>query len=169
MPMDRNPADHNISINEVTGYGAAWRRGEVWPIGPNPIPINYVTRAGALWRWGECYTVDRSVTNEPLWWVPCQGGANVSPVLMNANALTVVSSAESPLPSSFVPGELFTVTIRTTPATGVATYAVEDTVPAGWSAANFSHDGEWVCDLRGRGFVRWRQHVRRGFTPTPRR
>ena len=55
----------SVRIGEVTAYGAAWRRGEVWPVGPAPIPINHVTRAAFLWRSGECYRRDASATNVP--------------------------------------------------------------------------------------------------------
>jgi len=34
---------------------AAWKLGQVWETGPNPIPIDYVTRAGFLWKTGEAY------------------------------------------------------------------------------------------------------------------
>lgn len=53
-PADTN-SDWNLSISEVTAYGAAWRRGDSWPKGPSPIPISYVTHAGALWRGGGSY------------------------------------------------------------------------------------------------------------------
>jgi uncharacterized delta-60 repeat protein len=139
-PADLQPEDWSMSINEVTAYGSAWRRGETWPWPPNPISIDYVTRAGMLWRRGEQYQFD-PLTNAPLWWVPWQGGTRVSPVLKYAR--TVVSSAEAPLPAYFVPGEPVTVTIQITPATGVEAYAVEDTVPAGWSVANLSPGGHW--------------------------
>ena len=56
---DYHPADMNedwaIDIDEVTAYGAAWKRGDTWPAPPNPIPIDYVTNAGMLWKFGETY------------------------------------------------------------------------------------------------------------------
>lgn len=62
--------DWRISINEVTAYGAAWRRGNAWPEGPTPIPINYVTRAGYLWRSAMEYRHDPDAGNGAAAWVP---------------------------------------------------------------------------------------------------
>lgn len=69
---DRHPADQSepfmsMSISEVTGYGAAWKKGNEWPVGPNPIPIGYLTRAGLLWKSGEAYTRAAGV-ELPLAW-----------------------------------------------------------------------------------------------------
>lgn len=68
-----HPADQNedfvISILEVTQYADAWKKGENWPSGPNPIPIVYVTSAGTLWRGGESYARDPSKPEAPGWWV----------------------------------------------------------------------------------------------------
>jgi hypothetical protein len=48
-------------VSEMTAYGAAWKKGQGWPVGPSPIPISYVTRSGYLWRMGEAYHYDRTV------------------------------------------------------------------------------------------------------------
>jgi len=65
-PADTN-GDGRLSIAEVTAYGAAWKKGDIWPNAPNPIPIDYVTRAGFLWRSGEVY---QQVAGEcPACWV----------------------------------------------------------------------------------------------------
>jgi hypothetical protein len=149
MAPDLNPADRAINISEVTAYGAAWRRGESWPIAPNPIPMDYVTRAAALWRWGECYTVNGGVAVEPLFWVSCTSNTppeEPRPVFPQANC------AERQLPAGFVPGEACKVVLVTHPATGVAGWAVTERVPAGWMAAEISNGGEFdgVC-----GEVRW--------------
>ena len=66
-PADTNN-DWRLSINEITAYGAAWKRGDPWQSGPNPIPIDYVTNAGALWKTGEQYQYD-STKNPPLCWI----------------------------------------------------------------------------------------------------
>ena len=50
-------------------HAGAWKRGDNWPIGPNPIPIGYITRAAALWKGGEVYVKDPNVSSAPLWWV----------------------------------------------------------------------------------------------------
>ncbi len=66
-PADANH-DWRMTINEVTAYGLAWKRGDTWPTAPNPIPINYVTNAGSLWKTGEFYHYDSTKT-APLCWV----------------------------------------------------------------------------------------------------
>ena len=95
-PADLND-DRTLTINEATVYGAAWRRGEAWPVEPNPIPIEYVTRAGFLWRSGEAYCCDFAYS-PPLLWVPCGAagaGAPVSTVAEQAVATTRTFSPES--------------------------------------------------------------------------
>jgi photosystem II stability/assembly factor-like uncharacterized protein len=71
---DAHPADANgdgrLVISEVTGYGAAWKKGTTWATDPNPIPISYVTRAGYLWRAGETYRADSTAGACPICWVP---------------------------------------------------------------------------------------------------
>jgi hypothetical protein len=65
-----HPADTNrsatILIGEMTAYGAAWKSGATWPVGPVPIPIGYITRAGYLWKSGEAYHYDP--TADPTIW-----------------------------------------------------------------------------------------------------
>jgi hypothetical protein len=71
---EAHPADTNsnfaLAIGEVTAYGAAWKRGQSWPLPPNPIPIGFVTRAGYLWRSGESYRRDAGAGSCPACWVP---------------------------------------------------------------------------------------------------
>jgi len=66
-PADAN-SDFRMVIGEVTGYGAAWKKGNTWTVPPAPIPIGYVTRAGYLWRMGETYR--RDTGDAPMCWVP---------------------------------------------------------------------------------------------------
>ena len=61
--------DWRLTINEVTGYGGAWKSGTIWPNEPNPISINYLTRAGAIWKGGEKYTWDANIGQTPQGWV----------------------------------------------------------------------------------------------------
>ena len=68
-PADRS-GDNRMSVSEVTGYGAAWKRGAAWLNAPVPIPISYVTRAGYVWRTGETYRKDPGEC--PTCWVPTQ-------------------------------------------------------------------------------------------------
>jgi uncharacterized delta-60 repeat protein len=136
------PADWRMTIDEVTAYSAAWRRGESWPMPPVPIPIGYVTRAGFLWRGGECYQVDSSVTDAPLWWVSC-----ATPAALLSRAATIatpaVSIAESALPPVFIPGEPITVRVAISPTGDAQSYAVEDQPPAGWTVSAITEGGEW--------------------------
>ena len=57
--------------------------------------------------------------------------------LSGARASTVVSS----LPPTAPPGLPFAVTEAVTPDPGVVIYAVEDTVPPGWTVQHVSDDG----------------------------
>ncbi|MCX6902271.1 MAG: hypothetical protein NTW03_02080, partial [Verrucomicrobia bacterium] len=156
VPLAEHPADRlapffSLAIGEVTAYGAAWRRGEVWTEPPNPIPIDYVTRAAALWRGGEYYQVDPSISHAPLWWVNSQ---SVMPRATGAAAVIgpAANGAESQLPPVFVPGEPITVTICTVLASNATAYAVEDQFPAGWTVSDISPGGE--CDATN-GKVKW--------------
>jgi uncharacterized delta-60 repeat protein len=139
-PADLPPADSQLAINEVTAYGAAWRRGQTWPVPPNPIPIDYVTRAGMLWRQGECYAVDRAATNAPSCWVPCHGEMGVP--LVPGEQAGGLSYAERDAPPFFIPGEPLTVTLAAAPAAEASAFAVEDQVPAGWTVTGISDGGE---------------------------
>lgn len=152
FPADVKPIDRRIGIDEVTAYGAAWRRGSNWECHAHEIPIDYVTRAAALWRAGECYSVEFLITNEPLWWVPCPAEAGVPPRLVRAGLLASGGTAERQVPVAFVPGEPLTVTIMARPAAEAAAYAVEDALPAGWTVAHISHEGE-LDALHGK--VKW--------------
>ena len=67
-PADLNE-DWRLDINEVTGYGRAWKTGALWENAPNPIPINYVTRAGAIWKNGESYVWVAEEGEAPRGWV----------------------------------------------------------------------------------------------------
>jgi len=67
-PADRAAQDRTIGLLELTAYGAAWKAGAAWPVGPNPIPASYVTKAAALWKGGERYDVNPNGV-APAWWV----------------------------------------------------------------------------------------------------
>jgi predicted outer membrane repeat protein len=59
-----HPADTNASFvitpGEYYAYAAAWKAGQSWTNGPNPISANYVTRAGYLMTNGGSYYNDGS-------------------------------------------------------------------------------------------------------------
>ena len=137
-PADNNPADSRIIDSELTAYGAAWKRGDAWPVAPNPIPDDYVTRAGYLWRNGEGYTIDPNVAGPPLWWVPdvphlLGGGIHK----MDLGDSTAVSQ----LPATYSPSVPFTVTITTTPDPSVFAQTISDQPPAGWAVSGITEGG----------------------------
>ena len=154
-PADNNPANARISIEEVTAYGAAWRKGSTWPIAPNPIPIDYVTRAATLWKNGETYGLDAKITSAPLWWVNTSSvrpaglrsfGKVITALSIGANSVVRV------MPSLFVPGEPLTIHVSVAPATGTSAYAVQDLVPSRWTISGISHGGDFDPV---NGLVKW--------------
>jgi hypothetical protein len=53
------------------------------------------------------------------------------------------SQAVRSLPAIFAPGEPLPVSIAATPGPGVKAFALEESVPAGWTVSGISHDGEF--------------------------
>ena len=161
LPADNNPADDRITIGEVTAYGDAWKTGATWPIDPNPIPISYVTRAGAIWKSGETYRFDPTVASAPLWWVNTGGvvPAGVHPLHVVAGgrvpaAVVVPGEAAAELAGGFQLNKDFAMTLRVRPGGGVQAYAVEETVPAGWTVKAGSLDQGGSFDGTSRK-VKW--------------
>jgi hypothetical protein len=142
-PADLNPADDRLTMEEVTGYAAAWKGGETWPVAPNPIPMDYVTRAGALWKGGEGYRYDPAAGEPPLCWV------NVDPSKPLEPAAGV---AVREVPVRVTPSDPVTVTVQVTPVQSNAAYAVEEQPPAGWQISSVSDAG--VVEAAG-GRIRW--------------
>jgi hypothetical protein len=142
-PADNNPADWRITINEVTAYGAAWKRGDTWGTPPIAIEIAFVTRAGSLWKNGELYRVDSAVTSAPLWWVAGAWPTAAIPAAKDAssgqtNAALPVMSAVS-TSGRAVSGA--TVTLNVTPDASVGVYAVEESIPAGLTVSAITGGG----------------------------
>jgi hypothetical protein len=140
-PADINPSDLTISANEVTAYGAAWRKGALWTAGPNPIPLDYVTRAGFLWKNGESYTFDPGVERAPLWWVnsPKRAGlVQLAPV----EDLDSISAAVRILPNTATHRQSLQVRIRVTPQPTVTAYALEERVSGAAVLSEASDFGE---------------------------
>ena len=153
-PADAN-ADFRIVDSEITGYGAAWKRGSAWDQGPSPVPDDYVTRAGFLWRRGEAYRFDSTVASAPLWWVPAPATQGLNPsrsVALQSLAGSSRSTAISELPATYQPGVQFVVTIRVTPASDASAQTISDTPPAGWLISDVS-DGGAVDAANGK--VKW--------------
>ncbi|MBI3415611.1 MAG: hypothetical protein HY043_09885 [Verrucomicrobia bacterium] len=154
-PADIDPADHRITLAELTAYAAAWKKNEAWPIGPNPIPLNYVTRAGELWKNGEDYVFDPQAGPAPLWWVNKKGpgvqsvtenGIGASTELRAANSVKRFIGAKSPV------GDELEIELLVTPSPFAAAYAVEESIPTGWAISEISSDG--VFDESSRT-IRW--------------
>jgi uncharacterized delta-60 repeat protein len=153
-PADIGPEDWSLSIDEVTAYGAAWRRGEAWSRPPHPIPIDYVTRAAALWRGGECYLLEPTVNSAPLWWVSCEIDTGRAPARMAGSvpSLATASTVTRCAPAVYVPGEPLPVSIVVTPMAGVLGHAVEETLPPGCPISAISDGGAFDTV---NGVLRW--------------
>jgi len=71
-PNIMHPADTNqnwvIETNEFNSYNEAWKKGNLWINGPNPIPASYLTRSGFLMQRGGSYK--NIGISKPLCWVP---------------------------------------------------------------------------------------------------
>lgn len=86
-----------------------------------------------------------ALTATTNYWVRVTNSAGTA----NSNTATVTvvftggNVAARTLPAGYVAGSPLTVTINVTPATGVASYAVEDTPPPGWVGTNISNSGVW--------------------------
>ena len=141
-PADLAAPTWNLAIEEVTAYGAAWRRGQTWSAPPNPIPIDYVTRAGSLWRQGECYRWDSNGVTAPLWWMPCLAATGQAPAHPSLAASALPNAATRQQPVWFVPGEPLPITIQVTPASTTSAYAVADQLPVGWTAESVGAGGQ---------------------------
>ncbi len=143
-PADNNPSDWKITMDEVTAYGAAWKRGQAWTVPPTPIPITYVTRAVALWKANEAYRVNPAVTSAPLWWEPTAGmGSFVGSGLrhitpMSAPGDTLVADQT---PNKYVPNVPFKVALVVKPTPAAAGYAVEEKIPDGWEPLEINENG----------------------------
>jgi len=149
-PADHSPEDHLMSMNEVTAYSAAWKKGEGWYVGPKPIPMDYVTRAGALWKGGESYVFSPAAGAPPYCWVNVRRMTQLTTI--GAMVVVAESRIASELPATYTPGAALTVTLTATPRAGVLAYAVEDQPPTGWTVSSISPGGAWDA-INGR--VKW--------------
>jgi len=138
-PADKN-SDWQLVISEMTGYGAAWKRGDEWPVEPNPIPISYVTRAGYIWKKGENYHYI-SGQSAPMWWelviTQPRGKKREIPVTP-----TFLHSFD---PNSYLPGQPISVSVEVIPGQSTVAYALEDAPPEGWQVdpSSINYSGEW--------------------------
>ncbi|MBG86944.1 MAG: hypothetical protein CMO80_08605 [Verrucomicrobiales bacterium] len=127
----------HVQLPEVTAYGAAWRRGHQWPIGPNPIPIDHVTSAAWIWRNGEAYQINTNRTNSDPAWIP-----NVLAIRTPASADTSSGVVFAQSYGAFQRGRELTIRLKVTPPTAVGGWAVEEELPANVNVLNASHGGE---------------------------
>jgi hypothetical protein len=151
-PADRNPADFRITINETTAYASAWRKGQPWEIGPNPIPVDYVTRAGLLWKKGESYRFDATNGAPPLWWTSSLPSSQQQTIASKSITLIETSTALASLPSVYVPDEPFKLTLTVVPASDISVYAVEVRIPIGLAISSLSDAGQ---QDRDGNTIRW--------------
>ncbi|HEX7862947.1 MAG TPA: Ig-like domain-containing protein [Verrucomicrobiae bacterium] len=140
-------ADKKITVNELTAYAAAWKSGQSWPVGPNPIPVSYVTRAAYIWKNGEAYRFEPGLA-PPSCWVPL----SQSNIVFQPRAASIITVSERIAPASIAPGASAEIKIKTTPIGGSVAHAVEEEVPAGWSVSNITHEGNYDAATRT---IRW--------------
>ncbi|MEO6035565.1 MAG: Ig-like domain-containing protein [Verrucomicrobiota bacterium] len=154
-PADNDPPNFSLTEQEVGRYVTAWKNCDRWPISPDPIPISYVTRAGYLFARGGEYRVSTHYPTPfpPLLWVPVGPipGADESggetPWTHDGPG-----SAVSAMPTNYVPGVPFTVTISIAASSNVLAYALEDRPPEGWGVTTVS-DGGVFCPMTHK--IRW--------------
>ncbi len=142
-PADLAPADNKITLNELTAYILAWKKGEKWSVGPNPIPQSYVTRAAEIWRRGEAYSYDPSQGAAPLCWVP-KGKAGLL-------SLRAPGSDDDRSDAGSVSRTLrrtgtgssteYVVSLTAKPGSGIEAYTIEEHAPAGWVVSDITGDG----------------------------
>lgn len=154
-PADISPVDAWVTIAEMTGYGAAWKRGLAWPIPPNPIPAAYLDQALVLWRGGEEYHYDTNKASAPDCWVNLPAGqfsTNGYPPGFAATATPTNGTAVAVMPKVFQPGLAFDVAITVSPVANLLAYALEDQPPLGWAVEQIDNGGFFDAQRRK---VKW--------------
>jgi hypothetical protein len=151
-PLFSHPANTNydwrIDINQMTAYAAAWKRGDIWPTPPNPIPVDYVTNAGLLWKTGEVYHYDSNNT-PPLCWISGAGdlARGERGLLMSKSAEMENDTGSSVIrsfsPEFYTPAQPLVVTISVTPDGSVVAWALEEIPPGGWTIGGINQGGVW--------------------------
>lgn len=139
-PADLDPEDFALTADKLTAYAAAWKRGEPWPIGPNPIPHSYVSRAGFLWQTGESYVFDPTQGPAPLCWLPAAPVPEPDPGVPGHAGAGMVEGGRDPqvhrqMPARWFPGSPTTVRLVVHPPRDTRAWAVEEAVPTGWAVS----------------------------------
>lgn len=135
-PADMDPADHVLTIEEVTRYSLHWRKGTPWSSAPETIPVEYVTRAGALWKCGEAYTLDPGASRAPLWWVNTSNGTLPS----TANTQPP-STARAEITANMDSAGTWIIHLAVTPNSNTAVYAIQEHPPVGWEVFDIDANG----------------------------
>ncbi len=147
-PADATPADHSITLDELTAYATAWKAGRGWGVDGSAIPLGYLTHAGLIYQKGGKYTFSPAKGVPPECWVPSTGAS-----LAGASGGSMMpGSASRQCPVAWKPGAAGTVNLMVTPPMGSSAMAVSDTVPEGWSVVNVSGGGQFDPAT---GQVRW--------------
>ena len=141
--QDRNFA---IGLAEVTAYAAAWKAGETWPAGPNPIPLSYVTSAGSIWKRGETYQFDPSRGAAPSCWISTSNSP--TPRL----AAQMVPRAERSLPPVFQRGAAAEIHIAANPPPALSPTRLRKNRRA---IGRFQASATAACLIPKRGVIRW--------------
>jgi len=138
-----HPADTSkdfvLSGNEVSTYGYYWKKGLAWSVEPNPIPMNYVVSAAGLWFEGEKYKLDVTAGACPLCWI-----SDLTRQAVRQEERSSETTVIRQMSAVYKAGQAFTVSIVITPADSVKSYAIEETVPAGWTVAEPIENGGFV-------------------------
>jgi hypothetical protein len=127
-PADTN-GDFRVESSEVTSYAFYWLKGMSWNRPPTNVPASYVTRAGALWRGGAAYILDPSIPAPPLWWInqtatPRAGKLSIHEQNTAARSVTGAN-----------------VTIFVQPASDAIVYAVQESIPSGFTSDAINEGG----------------------------
>jgi len=140
-PGRLHPADVDgnwrVDQNECTTSIGRWKKGQ------EDLKTAIAIRGITLYRQGESYFYDSTVSAEAKRWIPA---GETSPSKLSAPLF-----AETPsLPQECVVRtvESNKVTIAITPPTGTLAYGMEESVAAGVTVANVSHEGYWDSNTR---------------------
>jgi hypothetical protein len=162
-PADIAPSDNMIGIDEATAYGAAWKFGTNWPVGPNPVPLDYAVRAGHLYKSDSLgrYAFVGSLSNAPLCWVSTNslGCDPLEPLDPRPLDLSDSSAVRS-MTNLYVANVPIAVTLTITPGTNVGAYAVQEQAPIGWPVTSVGQGG---TNFGASGIIKWQY-----YDPAPR-
>ncbi|MBX3733879.1 MAG: hypothetical protein KF791_14970 [Verrucomicrobiae bacterium] len=147
-PADDAPEDYVLTASELTAYAAAWKRGQPWPAGPQPIPMDYVTRVAALWQGGERYRYDPGAGAPPLCWVLAPTGWADGEGAATPPGFTGTCLRSGQL----LDDGSVRVRVRVIPAPGTRAFAVEEHLAAEAVVSNVSDDGVFEASQR---ILRW--------------